>query len=111
MTMLKVLVLHMGVHDNTSGHLQLVILRFMAPMPIGPVLVMLPSIFPPNHLWVETISVNQDITQGQVNQSVQHSIQTILSGMEMAVLPPVHVAYSTILHISLSNSPALPLMI
>ena len=56
-------------------------------------------------MWVGTISVNQDIIQGVIYS------QTILSGMEMAVLSPVHVAHSTILHISLSNSPALPLMI
>ena len=52
-------------------------------------------------------SANQDGTHGLI----QISFQMILSGMVMAVLPAVHVAHSTILHISLNNSPALPLMI
>ena len=69
-------------------------------------LVMLPLILPSHHLWVETIFVNQDGTQ----DLIYYSFQMILSGMVMAVLPAVHVAHSTILHISLNNSPALPLM-
>ena len=60
-----------------------------------------------HHLWVETIFANQDGTQHLIHDS----IQMILSGMVMAVLPAVHVAHSTILHILLNNSPALPLMI
>ena len=62
-----------------------------------PVLVMLPLILPSHHLWVDTVSVNQDGTQMQSH--LEYSIQMILSGMEMAVLPTVHVAHSTILHI------------
>ena len=60
-----VLVLHMAVHDNTSGHLQLVCLKLVKQFVqiLVSVLVMLPSILPHHHLWVETISVNQDITQ------------------------------------------------
>ena len=42
---------------------------------------------------------------------LETSIQMILFGMGKTVLPPVHVAHSTVLLISLSNSPALPLMI
>ena len=85
--------------------------RFMIAIFLMSVPVMLPSILPSHHLWVKTISVNQDVTQGYGNRSLQHSIPTILSGMEMAVLPTVHVAHLTILHISLNNSPTLPLMI
>ena len=75
---------------------------------VSGVSLMLLLILPSHHLWVETISVNQESTQGL---QLPDYIQTILSGMVRAVLPAVHVAHSTILHISLSNSPALPLMI
>ena len=132
--MLVVLVLHMAVHENTSGHLQLVRLRLyllilmsvlvMLPLILTShhlvrlrvalvqqmmfVLAMLLLILPSHHLWVETISVNQD---GRQARPPELSILMILSGMVKTVYPEVHAAHSTILHISLNNSPALPLMI
>ena len=48
------------------------------------------------------------MNQDKIQEIEEPSFQMILSGMEMAVLPAVHVAHSTILHISLNNSPALP---
>ena len=61
---------------------------------------------PSHHLWVETISVNQQSTQDLV---LLVSIQKILSGMANAAVATVLVAHSTILHTSLNNSPAPPL--
>ena len=92
------------VHNNTSGLLQVAILR---PNPIGmmSVLVMLVSLLPSHRLWEETISVNQESTQ----VPVVVFIWMILSGMVKAAVAAVTVAHSTILHTSLSNSPAPPL--
>ena len=102
--MLLVSVSHMVVNDNTSGHLQLAILR-TDPLGMMPVLVMLVSISPSHHLWVETISVSQE----SIQVLLVVFIQMILSGMVKAVVAAVAVAHSTILHTSLSNSPAPPL--
>ena len=50
--------------------------------------------------------------QGGIKEALTiSSTQKIFSGMGKTVLPAVLVAHSTILHISLRNSPALPLMI
>ena len=73
--MLLVSVSHMAVHDNTSEHLLLVLLRTDL---LGKMLVpvMLLSTLPSHHLWVETISANQESTLGILGKS---SIQMILS--------------------------------
>ena len=63
-------------------------------------------ISPSHHLWVKTISVNQESTQ---DQHIIGYIQTTLSGMAKAAVAAVPVAHSTILHTSLNNSPAPPL--
>ena len=60
---------------------------------------------PSHHLWVETISVNQE----SIQDLPVVFIQMILSGMVKAAVEEVAVAHSTILHTSLSNSPAPPL--
>ena len=87
--MLMVSVSHMAVHDNISGHSQLVLLK-KEKVVIMLVLVMLLLILPSHHLWVETISVNQESTLGQLLVF----IHTILYGMVRTVLAAVHVAHS-----------------
>ena len=103
--MLLVSVSHTVIHDNTSEHLQLAIQRTYTLEMIS-VLVMLVLILPSHSLWVETISVNQEFISDQL---LWHSTQKILSGMVKAAVAAVAVAHSTILHTSLSNSPAPPL--
>ena len=72
--MLMVSVSHVTVHDNTSGHLQLVTLRLDL-LKIMSVLVILFQIASASHhLWVETISVSQELTLGMI---VPHSIQML----------------------------------
>ena len=95
----------MAVHDNTSGHLQPVLQAVT--LTVKPVPVILLLIGLPHHSWVEIISVNLVSIQ-----SLQEDFfQMILCGMVIVVLLTVHVVHSTILHISPSNSPTLPLMI
>ena len=102
--MCQVSVSHMAVQDDISGHLQLVLLRtdLLGTMPVP---VMLASTLPSHHLWVQTISVNQESILGQV----QDFIQMILSGTEKVAVRAVAVAHSTILHTLLRHCPAPPL--
>ena len=104
--MLLVSVSRMALLDNTSGHLQLVLLKSNQ-AGMMPVLVMLVLVSESHHLWVETISVSQGLTRDHTVTFIQMT----LSGMAVDVLAAVAVAHSTILHTLLSNSPTLPLMI
>ena len=104
--MLLVSVSRMALLDNTSGHLQLVLLKSNQ-AGMMPVLVMLVLVLESHHLWVETISVSQGLTRDHTVTFIQMT----LSGMAVDVLAAVAVAHSTILHTLLSNSPTLPLMI
>ena len=72
-----------------------------------PVLVMPLSISLSHCLLVETTSVSQVSTLGYGLDF----IQVILSGMVRAVPAVAGAAHSTVLHISLNNSPVVPLMI
>ena len=96
--MLMVSVSHMAVHDNTSGHLQLAILRH-AQLIIVAVLVMLLLRYLYHYLLEETISVSQELTQDTLGAFTQ----MILCGMARTVLTAVDVVHSTILQISLRD--------
>ena len=100
--MFLVSVSHMAIHDNTSGHLLLLLLRAVLMMRDVPALV--PHLWPPCHLLVKIISVIQESTL-RIHVA---SIQMILSGMAKVAVA-VAVARSTIFHTSLRHSPAPPL--
>ena len=101
--MLLVSVSRIVVH-NTSELFQLEAMKPIFGMKML-VLVMLEFLFQSQHLWVGTIYVNQELTQGQLVDF----IQMILSGMVEAAVVAVAVAPSTMLHTSLKYSPAPPL--
>ena len=91
----------MAVLDNTSGHLQLEHLRIRQTPEAASVHVTM-DLHPPHHLLEMITSVSQGMcilgTAMEMNGTA--STPMTLSGMVKTVTPPVHVALSTILHIS-----------